>query len=323
LTLVELLVVITILGILVCMLLPAVQVPRGGSRRTRCRSRLQSIGLATHMYFDVHGSFPPGVADTDNDFRQCQYNGFVLILPYLEHKDLHGRYDFDLAWDTGSNPDSASQEMVCFQCPTTRSADPASAFDRHIGTPADFAFCKGGAAYLCNNPLDDTVRGMFDINSSVHPREVTRGLSNTLAVGEAAYGGHLRGQTLHGPSRVVPSQVWTKASFDGEGWFSRKGGGGSILAVTAQNAGPDHVFGTVDDLLTPPNERIIWLSDDATPGGNCSDAHDRVRGFNSFHRGGANFVLADSSTWFISDSINPQLYRKLSLLKGEDVGDWK
>ena len=113
-------------------------------------------------------------------------------------------------------------------------------------------------------------------------------------------------------------QVWSKANFDGTNMAGHVGGRGSVLAVTAQNPGSDGVFGSGDDLLTPLNERPIWISIDWTPGPNCADNNDRVRGFNSLHPGGANFAFADGSVRFISETIAQNTYQALSTIDGRE-----
>ena len=114
-------------------------------------------------------------------------------------------------------------------------------------------------------------------------------------------------------------QVWSKANFDGINIAGHVGGRGSVLAVTAQNPGIDGVFGSADDLLTPLNETPVWVSIDWTPGPNCADNNDRVRGFNSLHPGGANFAFADGSVRFIRETISQDAYRALSTIDSREV----
>ncbi len=113
-------------------------------------------------------------------------------------------------------------------------------------------------------------------------------------------------------------QVWSKASFDGTNKSRHLGGRGSVLAVTAQDPGPDGRYGTGDDVLAPLNSAPVSVSIDAAPGADCEDSRDRVRGFYSFHRGGANFVFADTSVRFITDDISPSTYRALSTIAGSE-----
>ena len=115
---------------------------------------------------------------------------------------------------------------------------------------------------------------------------------------------------------MVMGQVWSKADFDGLMETGHRGGHGSVLAVTAQNPGPDGLFATPDDVLSPLNTVPLAVSIDATPGPRCDDPLDRVRGFYSLHQGGANFVFGDASVRFVATDIEPAAYRALSTIAG-------
>ncbi|MGI9427697.1 MAG: H-X9-DG-CTERM domain-containing protein [Bythopirellula sp.] len=114
-------------------------------------------------------------------------------------------------------------------------------------------------------------------------------------------------------------QVWSKADFDGLNETGHEGGHGSVLAVTAQNPGPDGKYVTADDVLAPLNIVPADVSIDWTPGSDCQHTLDRIRGFFSYHPGGANFVLADGSVQFIGERISATTYIGLSTIDGEEV----
>ena len=116
-------------------------------------------------------------------------------------------------------------------------------------------------------------------------------------------------------------QVWSKADFDGINKAGFAGGRGSVLAVTAQNPGADGVFGTVDDVTAPLNAEPVAVSIDWNPVPDCKDSLDRVRGFYSFHRGGGYFLMGDGSVSFVTNTIDPDAYRALSTIAGEEVPD--
>ena len=115
-------------------------------------------------------------------------------------------------------------------------------------------------------------------------------------------------------------QVWSKANFDGINLAGHLGGRGSVMAVTAQNAGPDGQWATADDLLAPINQQPVDVSVDAVPA-DGGGALDRVRGFLSFHPQTCNFVFADGSTHSISEGISAELYRAISTRAGSEVVD--
>jgi prepilin-type processing-associated H-X9-DG protein len=120
-------------------------------------------------------------------------------------------------------------------------------------------------------------------------------------------------------------QVWSKADFDGRMGFGNHGGRGSVIAVTTQNAGPDGVFGTADDVLAPlnPLKRGVQTSVDTSFDNADNNPNDRVREFASLHPGGANFLFTDGSVRFVRDSLDFRVYQALgSIQGGEVVGDY-
>ena len=111
-------------------------------------------------------------------------------------------------------------------------------------------------------------------------------------------------------------QVWSSADFDGTRADGLQGGRGSILAVTAQNAGADGVWDTPDDLDAPLNSDPCPVSIDNSHDSDQQNSLDRVRCFNSLHPGGAQFALGDGSVQFISETIDAKTYRNRSTIAG-------
>ena len=111
-------------------------------------------------------------------------------------------------------------------------------------------------------------------------------------------------------------QVWSSADFDGINSDNFEGGRGSVLAVTAQNAGPDNIWNSDDDILAPLNSDPSPVSVDHSIGDQQNDPLDRVRSFNSLHPGGAQFALGDGSVQFVSETIDSQTYRDRSTIAG-------
>ncbi|MGL4464433.1 MAG: DUF1559 domain-containing protein, partial [Planctomycetia bacterium] len=97
-TLIELLVVISIIGLLVALLIPAVQAARAAALRAQCSGRLNQIGLALHNYHDGHGSFPPGMISRAEQMVNAETSGFLLLIPYLEQREVFDAYNMERAW---------------------------------------------------------------------------------------------------------------------------------------------------------------------------------------------------------------------------------
>jgi prepilin-type N-terminal cleavage/methylation domain-containing protein/prepilin-type processing-associated H-X9-DG protein len=119
-TLVELLVVIAIIGILVAILLPAVQAARESSRRTTCLNNLRQIGVGLHHYHDSHKTFPPGGIEPrpwNRNGRQLAWSAFLL--PYLEQVQVYEKIDFGKAYDHEDNAIAAAAVLTVYLCPST------------------------------------------------------------------------------------------------------------------------------------------------------------------------------------------------------------
>src|SRR5687768_6007213 len=113
-TLVELLVVIAIIGVLVALLLPAVQAAREAARRTQCSNNLKQIGLAMHNYHDTHKQFPPAYVADSNGTPMHSWR--VLILPYIEANHIYDRYDQTQPWDSATNRQLLSEMPQTYRC---------------------------------------------------------------------------------------------------------------------------------------------------------------------------------------------------------------
>jgi len=112
-TLVELLVVIAIIGVLIALLLPAVQAAREAARRMQCTNNLKQIGLALHNYEGSYGVFPPAYG------RRPAHNMLTFILPYLEQRPVYDRYCWDVDWDDPANHAATRVDIALFVCPST------------------------------------------------------------------------------------------------------------------------------------------------------------------------------------------------------------
>lgn len=177
-TLVELLVVISIIGILVGLTMPAVQQAREAARRVTCQNNLKECAIALHHFHDAHGQFPPGC------LRQgaVDHSWATFILPYLEQENLYNQIDLTKRWDApGQNWAAAKTVVPVFRCPS-------SIF--HMPGDTDYAGIRGSivtasswATYGSNGVL---VRVSQDGPSEVRIADVTDGTSNTILVAESA-----------------------------------------------------------------------------------------------------------------------------------------
>ena len=233
-----------------------------------------------------------------------------MLLPELDQAPLYHQFDFGKDWRDPANLQPAATQVAVFLCPSAGNVVPQDGGFPLAAT--DYAFCKGPAAFLC--PVGFKT-GMFDVNSRMNDTSVGDGLSQTIAMGEAVSGVLIQANS----SGMTVGQVGSKADFDGTDGAGFQGGRGSVLAVTAQNAGPDRMFGTADDLLMPLNADPAQVSIDNQVGNGCNDPLDRVRGFSSLHVGGAFFLFGDGSVQFLGDSVDMLVYIALSTARGKEA----
>jgi len=349
-TLLELLVVIAIVGLLLALLLPAVQKAREAAGRARCQSNLRQIGLALHSFHDIYGFLPPGMA-TEGDTQDCYHTGFTYLLPFLEQDNIYRLYQLDHQWYDPSNYTAVEQQVPIFYCPSNRMSGllDMTPYMEQWGVPlppyvgaCDYVLCKGANACLLTDTsrIPPQAKGLFNevqYGSIVYPNgggpwvpipqqsvrfaSITDGLSSTIAVGEAAgdnaYFVVADINNLSQPA-VEPfingpakmDQAWAAASM---GDYQHPWYAG-ILGVTAQIG-----YG-VNPMDEPMNRRPSMptiLGHDTT--GSNATGLDRVSGFRSLHVVGCNFLFADGSVHFLPQAIDPSVYRALSTYAGGEV----
>ena len=290
-TLIELLVVIAIIGILVALLLPAVQQAREAARRTECKNNLKQMGLALHNYHDVFNTFPSGWIGVANGVPSAHdgVNGAgwgAMILPYLEQSPLFSRFNPNVGIEDPLNDPFRLQTLTVFRCPSDpqpeRFAIEEEASPGTVICELPIANYVGsfGTVELdgCENPPGTAPvlssgqcvgDGTFYHNSRVNLRDVTDGTSNTFMVGE-----RLTNEALGWYS------TWVGRVAEGEEAFQR-------------------VLGSFDHT---PNHQSAHFDD-----------------FSSQHEGGAQFVLADGHVRFVSENINEQVYKAVGTIRGGEV----
>jgi prepilin-type N-terminal cleavage/methylation domain-containing protein len=298
-TLVELLVVIAIVGILIALLLPAVQSAREAARRTTCANNLKQIGLALHNYHDTFRRFPFGWDDRGS--------GWTLhILPFAElgtiYDTIHFQEDGPGNWSSGSANQAACETVIpMFRCPTMPIAEHFDYNGIARRVPASY---RGNAGSEASSDNASTIvipgsrsleelrqNGMFYGCSRVRLDDVRDGTSNTILVGES----------YTDPEFVKDGQgmdFWYIGSPQADPYHCGSGSGGTEFS---------EFVGTT---LAPMN---AYLKHPGTHG--CL----MELSFGSYHSGGAQFVIGDGNVRFIVDTIDPAIYRGLGSRDGGEI----
>ncbi len=314
-TLVELLVVITIIGILIALLLPAVQTAREAARRGQCTNSMKQIGLALLNFESSKGRFPPAwygygscssAAGGSGDTEIYNSSGMIQLLPYLEQQELFDRFKLKeaVADSTSSNkrnlngtvvgtPVTNGNAALCgtvvnaFLCPSDGSADPLTRLTgsyygpggSYAGASTNYDFITStGDWSTCNywKNLALTSRRMFGENSTTTISQVSDGLSNTLAIGETTR------YHRNGAAFAWAYRAWVMCGIDPAGKLNMWIDPGTALWM------PD--VGYLGRL------RTWWY-----PAGSC-------------HPGGCNFTLGDGSVRFLSQTIESRTLNWLTYM---------
>ncbi|MGV2340211.1 MAG UNVERIFIED_CONTAM: DUF1559 domain-containing protein [Planctomycetaceae bacterium] len=198
-TLIELLVVIAIIAILIALLLPAVQQAREAARRSACKNNLKQLVLAMHNYESVHGVLPPGYLHKfDPAGSGANHMGFgwgLMTLPQLEQGNLYSQFNFNVPGFHPTQLAARETHLSVFLCPSDPYSQSRYVVRDAASTPPEryaagsYAANWGPSTATVN--LDDTPlasEGVFYRNSRTKFRDITDGLSNTLALGERTNG---------------------------------------------------------------------------------------------------------------------------------------
>jgi prepilin-type N-terminal cleavage/methylation domain-containing protein/prepilin-type processing-associated H-X9-DG protein len=334
-TLIELLVVIAIIGILMGLLLPAVQKIREAAARMQCTNNLKQIGLALHNYHDAFHYFPPGYIDRNTNATSTPDNDLgpgwgwaSLLLPYLEQEPVYYQINFTQGVGLGSNVAVCQLPLKIFQCPADpyQQAFPVydSTFSNPIATVAhgNYAGCngweecfnnaggaaQGGGADGLSGGLGSAGDGLFYRNSKNTFDSVTDGLSCTIFVGERSGN--------HSPI------TWTGAVTGGRvpAWMATTP---FTIPYTPPSQAPIGPNGSAYD-NADFDEALVLSHGNATHVPSADVPFYDPDTFYSMHSPrGANFLFGDGSVHYLTNSIDPVTYQALTTIAGGEVAiDW-
>jgi prepilin-type N-terminal cleavage/methylation domain-containing protein len=309
-TLVELLVVIAIIGILIALLLPAVNAAREAARRTQCKNNIKQCALACNTYHEAYKTLPVGAKSSNQLSWRC------YILTFIEEK---GVYDLMLSYDTFNKANVAcdfrngpvnnegthkanlvqvTNRIKTFLCPSAPNNENDAVAPLGDGRRAYVCMYQGNAGPLGTNRVtssayksvlvSDTqgfsMHGMFTANTQVKVRDVTDGFSKTLLLGELYTGGR-------------------------QGWAVGMTNSGNGLPFTGWGNNPASGNGIPSSMNGCKNIRdSINLLVPVTSGN-----HQTMQ---SLHPGGAHFAMGDGAVTFLDENIDFSLYLSLASRNG-------
>ncbi len=300
-TLVELLVVIAIIGVLVALLLPAVQAAREAARRIACTNNLKQIGLALHNFHDAYKTFPAGGIDNGANPAAQRFNvpsgvehgWLVFLLPFLEQQPLYERYRLDRDWRAPENQVVRETRLPALQCPSTPGGERFDQFtwsgNSVRAAPTDYGvnnqiYTALGPLGLIDPATQAAPHGVMRINQLQGFAQIVDGSSNTMWICEDA------GR----PTRYRRRSVFS-GHITGAGWADR------------DNAYWTH--GYTQDGVNFPGACAI----------NCTNANEIY----AFHPGGAMCLLGDASVRLVGDTVEIRIIgRLLTAAAGETVGEF-
>jgi len=325
-TLIELLVVIAIIGVLVSLLLPAVQQAREAARRAQCKNNLKQIGLALHNYLDTFTRFPPsycvvpGVTTTAGG----QWSFLARILPYLDQANLQGLVNWGVAYSTQLNV--ATTRVPPYLCPSE--VNDIMRVNTSTGVPRDYPANYAGnfGTWKIYDPTNGSGGdGAFHPNSNYSTGAFMDGTSNTLCAAEVkAYTPYIR-NTSGDPGATPPVATDFAAGLTGDGCCI----GSSVQQNTGhtewadglcQQSGITTTFGPNTKLpyalggTTYDIDYVSWR--EGTTATRVTYAALPAR---SYHTGIVHVLLMDGSVRGISQNINLATWRALGTRAGSEV----
>ncbi|QDU63850.1 hypothetical protein Pan216_47310 [Planctomycetes bacterium Pan216] len=298
-TLIELLVVIAIIGVLVGLLLPAVQQAREAARRMQCANHLKQLGQALHNYHDIHGTFVfrkgGSGGGSDDESNRNRLSGFVPLLPYVDQGALWDRIQegapptIARGGPRGWSGWSVWRKVIpTYLCPSDSYTQKVQA--------NNYAFNIGDT--ISGTATSPSVRGMFAFQTCYRIDDVADGTSNTLAMSE-----HVRGNLAY-TSPVSDFDRRLVLSMDQSGITSNPSSclGGTPSAIKGR-------FGTV---MTDGQSESVGFTTVFSPnemgcavGTNPNrDSSTNILPPSSYHPGGVNVLMVDGTVHFISDSVD-------------------
>jgi prepilin-type N-terminal cleavage/methylation domain-containing protein/prepilin-type processing-associated H-X9-DG protein len=313
-TLIELLVVIAIIGILVALLMPAVQAAREAGRRMQCSNNLKQIGLALHNYHSAHNTLPYGSGDCGQPTNTSMWGGIwtTMILSFLEEQSLHDQIDFKI--HVKALPISVVTTLIStYACPSDSNGGDAILDNRYASDNPPRAmglWYTGSMGPTSTGPPFSVACNAACPDPDSHP-------GNFCCQGWNF--GTNGGGTIH--NYPVGSHVGMFGRFHNAVRFAHVQDGLSKTIMVGETLPRQCAFISAFAVNFNVSTTTIPLNtfDDDTLLGDTNSYWWRTSGFKSRHSGGANLAMGDGSVHFLADEIDYRLYNALGTRAGHEM----
>ena len=312
-TLVELLVVIAIIGILVALLLPAIQAAREAARNTSCKNNLKQMGMALHLFADARKAFPPGCT-LDVAAPSHSFSVHARILPYIEEANLQSLINFKQSYTL--QPEVTRTRVDVFICPSEKNSQPKT-LATSLYQPTNYAV-NYGTWFIFNPSTQQVGAGPFAVNRLVKPSQIADGLSKTVGIAEVKANQPIltdgkNPNTMNAALPATPEQVFSYG-----GTYNPELSHSEWVNGMYVQTGMSTVF--------PPNTRMPYAHDGTTTdtdfmsirlGLSVTDLSYGAVISRSFHSGSVNYVLMDGSVQSAAD-IDRDIWLALGTRAGNE-----
>ncbi len=312
-TLVELLVVIAIIGVMVGLLLPAVQAAREAARRMRCSNNLRQIGLGMHNFHSAHDAFPTAVSGSG----VSHYWG-AQILPYMEQNPLADIYDYSVRFNDIKNREAVQHALSFMLCSSTPGSPLPEPRFKLATAASPEAWGSVGSDYAGNSGPQTSVWNAPSYVSYPRPGNVEGVFSGTTQPGSK--GRRIRDITDGTSSSIMfveasgRPQLWQRGSGRVPGSGELTSAAANYVAVSSWPTGNVFVVRGYREDTTVADVHTRWKH----PGPcmvNCSNYYSAF----SFHPGGVNVAYADGSVHYKSESISTDVMAQLLTIAGGEI----
>jgi prepilin-type N-terminal cleavage/methylation domain-containing protein len=322
-TLVELLVVIAIIGVLVALLLPAIQAAREAARRTQCLNQIRQLGIACHNYHDTNKQFPAAGEEVKaNTKKATGMSWLALTLPFVEGSNLRSLVNQNAHWSDPSNDLAEQTPVSLFICPTT--GNELSVFTAGSGNTTEYVEYSNlrshyvgimGAKSTCDANASTTRypetgytmalrndgtgdisgglanNGMIAFNGKVRIKDVTDGSTNTIMIGECGW-------------QAGPTRTWIVGTLDQNSY--------SVNPTTGAVQGHGWIY-NVKNVMWPMHTAYREKPGEAYSGYLSNDIS-----LGSMHQGGAQVGLGDGSATFLTEDMELNVLKALATRANDD-----